>query len=400
MQSERVRQIGFSPTLKVSGLAKRMAAEGRDVLDLSVGQPDFPSPQVVKEAGHRAIEENRTGYTPTVGIPELRAEIAAKLHRENGVEYEMENIIVSPGAKATLYFLALTLFERGDEVIIPSPYWVTYPEQVRMAEAKPVFLPSREENGFRLTASELDAAITPQTKAVILNYPSNPTGACYTQKELADLAAVCRERDIWVVADEIYEKLVYDGLEFGTIAAVHPDMRERTIIVNGMSKAFSMTGWRLGWAAGPRDVISGMGKIQSHSTSNPTSISQWAGLEALRSAADDVAAMVKEFQVRRNLMVEGLRNLPGVTCALPAGAFYTFPNFSAYRGATAKRTRVESDQDLAMYLLEEAEVAVVPGEAFGSPFNLRISYAAPRKRLVEGLRRMEYALTKLGKEEA
>src|SRR5680860_863443 len=368
MQSERVRQIGFSPTLKVSGLAKRMAAEGRDVLDLSVGQPDFPSPQVVKEAGHRAIEENRTGYTPTVGIPELRAEITAKLHRENGVEYEMENIIVSPGAKATLYFLALTLFERGDEVIIPSPYWVTYPEQVRMAEAKPVFLPSREENGFRLTASEL--------------------------------AAVSRERDIWVVADEIYEKLVYDGLEFGTIAAVHPDMRERTIIVNGMSKAFSMTGWRLGWAAGPRDVISGMGKIQSHSTSNPTSISQWAGLEALRSAADDVAAMVKEFQVRRNLMVEGLRNLPGVTCALPAGAFNTFPNFSAYRGATAKRTRVESDQDLAMYLLEEAEVAVVPGEAFGSPFNLRISYAAPRKRLVEGLRRMEYALTKLEKEEA
>lgn len=398
MQSERVKRIGFSPTLKVSGLAKRMAAEGRDVLDLSVGQPDFPSPQVVKEAGHRAIEENRTGYTPAIGIPELRTEVAAKLRRENGVEYEEENIIVSPGAKATLYFLALTLFEQGDEVIIPTPYWVTYPEQVRMAEAEPVFVPSREENGFKLTALELESAITANTKAVILNYPSNPTGACYTRGELAELAAVCRERDIWVVADEIYEKLVYDGLEFTTIAGVHPDMPERTIIVNGMSKAFSMTGWRLGWAAGPRDVVSGMGKIQSHSTSNPTSISQWAGLEALRSAEKDVETMVGEFEARRNLLVNGLRELPGITCSLPSGAFYTFPNFSAYRGAKGRGIKVESDQDLAMYFLEEAEVAVVPGEAFGSPFNLRISYAASRERLEEGLSRMEDALAKLERE--
>lgn len=392
MLAQRVTRMEHSPTLRIAALAGRMKSEGIDVLDFSVGQPDFPTPHTAKEAGKRAIDANRTGYTAGEGIIELRRAIADKLLRDNGLEYSPQDIIVSPGAKASLYFLAMTLFQAGDEVLIPSPYWVSYPEQVRLAEATPVFVPAAEADGFKLTADRLATAITPRTKAVILNYPSNPTGACYDETELAALAHVCLEHDVLVISDEIYEKLLYDGRRFTSIASLSPAIKARTVVVNGMSKSYSMTGWRLGYAAGPHDIIDGMAKVQSHSTSNPTSISQWAGLEALRSAADDVERMRQEFEARRNLIVQRLNAIPGIDCAPPAGAFYAFPNVSAYLSGGG----IDSALDLAGYLLEKARLAVVPGEAFGSPHHIRLSYACSSAQIEEGMDRLAVALERLG----
>lgn len=393
--SDRVLRVEHSPTLRIAATAKRMASEGIRVLDFSVGQPDFPTPPVVKEAGKRAIDANRTGYTASEGILELRQAIADKLERDNGLLYDTADIIVSPGAKATLYFVAMALFQAGDEVLIPSPYWVSYPEQVGLADATPVFVQSREENDFRLEPGELETAVTDRTKAVILNYPSNPTGACYSRAELEALAEVCLRHDLYVISDEIYEKLLYDGRTFTSIASLGTSIKDKTVVVNGMSKSYSMTGWRLGYAAGPRDVIDAMGKIQSHSTSNPTSIAQWAGLEALRSAEGDVARMVIEFEGRRDAMLERLRAVPGVTCPRPAGAFYAFPNLSGYYGRAHEGGRIESSIDMAAYLLEAARVAVVPGEAFGAPANIRLSYATSLADIEEGTARIAEALDAL-----
>ncbi len=393
--AERVERLEHSPTLRIAAMAKRMMGEGHDVLDFSVGQPDFPTPSTVKEAGKNAIDANRTGYTANEGILELRVAIVEKLREENGLEYDPREVIVSPGAKATLYFLAMALFQAGDEVVIPAPYWVSYPEQVRLADATPVYVEAGESNDFRLTAAELEAAITPRTKAVILNYPSNPAGACYDRAELQAIAEVCVAHDVVVVADEIYERLLYDDRTFTSIAALGPEIKQRTIVVNGMSKAYSMTGWRLGYAAGPRDIIDAMGKIQSHSTSNATSITQWAGLEALRSAGADVRRMVSEFEHRRDVMLDRLLALPGVTCPRPAGAFYAFPNVSAYFGRSHPGGVVSSALDLAAYLLEEAQVALVPGEAFGAPSYVRLSYATSVENIEEGTDRMRAALDRL-----
>lgn len=395
MLSHRVQRVEHSPTLRIAAVAKQMVSEGIQVLDFSVGQPDFPTPAVVKEAGKRAIDANRTGYTASEGILELRQAIADTLARDNGLDYPPQDIIVSPGAKATLYFIAMAVFQAGDEVLIPSPYWVSYPEQVGLADATPVFVSASEDNDFRLTAAELAAAVTPRTKAVILNYPNNPTGACYDREELEAIAQVCLEHDLLVISDEIYEKLLYDGRTFTSIASLGPEIKALTVVVNGMSKAFSMTGWRLGYAAGPHDVIDAMGKIQSHSTSNPTSIAQWAGLEALRSAEDDVTRMVVEFERRRDAMLERLLSMPGVTCPRPAGAFYAFPNVSAHFGRSHDGGTVGSSLDLAAYLLEGARVAVVPGEAFGAPENIRLSYAASLDDIEEGMTRIAEALAAL-----
>jgi aspartate aminotransferase len=392
MLADRVTRMEHSPTLRIAALAARMKADGIDVLDFSVGQPDFPTPEVAKEAGKRAIDANRTGYTISEGIVELRVAIADKLLRDNGLEYSPQDIIVSPGAKAGLYFLAMTLFQSGDEVLIPSPYWVSYPEQVKLAEATPVFVPTTETGGFRLTPGDLAAAVTPRTKAVILNYPSNPTGSCYGAAELSALAQVCVEHDLLVISDEIYEKLLYDGRVFTSIASLGAEIKARTIVVNGMSKSHSMTGWRLGYAAGPHDIIDGMAKVQSHSTSNATSIAQWAGLEALRSADDDVERMRQEFEIRRNLIIRRLGAIPGIVCAPPAGAFYAFPNVAAYFSGR----RIASSLDLAGYLLKEARVAVVPGEAFGSPHHIRLSYACSLSQIEEGMDRLATALEQLG----
>ena len=384
--SKMVREIGLSPTLRISGLAGELRAAGEDVLDFAAGQPDFPTPESVKAAGVRAIETNQTRYTANQGILELRTAIAEHLADERRTQYSPEQILVSPGAKASLYFAVLTLFDHGDEVIVPRPYWVTYPEQVRMSGATPVFVDGVEADGFKLTAETLAKSITPATRGVLLNYPSNPTGACLSADELRPIADLCVERGIWMVADEIYSRLMFDRRKFTSVAALGDAAREWTIVIDGMSKAWSMTGWRIGFAAGPTDVIAAMSRLQSHSTSNATSISQWASVAALEVDAAELERRCAAFQERRDRIVAGLRERPGVTCVMPEGAFYAFPNVSGCLG-----DRHATSADLAEYLLREARVALVPGEAFGAPGHLRITYAVSLDRIEEGLERLARA---------
>jgi len=393
MVSRRIRRTGLSPTFGVVAQAEALRAGGADVVDFSVGQPDFPTTDEAKRAGAAAIADNRTGYTLNAGIRELRAAIAERIEQERGLRYEPGDILVSPGAKASLYFGFLALVDPGDEVLVPSPYWTSYPEQIRLADGNPVCVPCAEEQGFKLELSALDAARTPRTRGLVLNYPSNPTGACYRREELEPIAAWCVQHDLWVVADEIYAQLLYDGRRFTSIAALAPEMRARTLIVDGMSKTYSMTGWRIGYAAGPSEVIAGMAAIQSHSTSNATSISQWASLAALRSSGPELARRRDEFERRRNAIVSGLSSLPGVRCALPEGAFYAFANVSELLG---RSPRVRTPADLARHLLETVHVAVVSGEAFGSSAHLRFSYALSLERIREGLDRVRRALELLG----
>jgi len=390
MLSKRVERVGFSPTLAVNDLARKLRAEGRDVLDFSAGQPDFNTPDPIKDAGKRAIDENQTRYTANAGIPELREAIAETLKRDRGLTYSPAQIIVSPGGKASLFFAFMALLDRGDEVLVPSPYWTSYPEQVKVCDADPVFVPCLEKDGFKLTAEAIDRAATDRTKVLILNYPSNPTGACYSREELEPLAEVCVRRNIWVIADEIYANLLYDGRKFTSIAALDSRIAERTVVIDGMSKTYAMTGWRIGYSAGPKEVISAMGKLQSHSTSNATSISQWASVDGLKMPAEVLAPKIRDFEERRNVIVAGLREIPGVTCVMPEGAFYVYPNVSAcFKGD------VKSADDLGRYLLENAEVAVVPGEAFGSTEHLRLSYAASMDVVRTGLQRVTEAFAKL-----
>ena len=390
--AERIRHVELSPTFRINAMARKMAAQGIDVLDFSVGEPDFPTPSSAKEAGKSAIDRNFTRYTANEGTLELRQAIIQKLEHDNGLVYGPDQILVSPGAKASLYCAAMALFGPDDEVLVPQPYWVSYPEQIRLAGAKPVALVAREANGFKITAKELDFEIGTKTKGLILNYPSNPTGACYDRDELAAIARVIVQHDIVVVADEIYEKLLYDGRTFTSIAALGPEIAARTVVVNGMSKAFAMTGWRLGYAAGPRKIIDAMSKVQSHTTSHPTSISQAAGEVALREAGEDVRRMAVEFERRRNAIVALLKKLPGVTCDPPAGAIYDFPNVSGLFGRAIGGKTVKCGQDVAEALLETARVAVVPGEAFGSPDHIRISFSCAMERIEEGLKRIGEAI--------
>jgi len=390
--AERIRHVELSPTFRINAIARRMKAQGIDVLDFSVGEPDFDTPRAAKEAGKDAIDRNVTRYTANEGTLELRQVIVEKLRRDNGLTYGADQILVSPGAKASLYCAAMALFSPGDEVLVPRPYWVSYPEQIRLAGASAVAVPLREANGFRLTARELDDAVGPKTRGVILNYPSNPTGACYDRDELAAIAKVVVARDLVVVADEIYEKLLYDRRTFTSIAALGPEIAARTVVVNGMSKAFAMTGWRLGYAAGPKPIVDAMAKVQSHTTSHPASMAQVAGEAALREAGEDVARMAAEFERRRDVIVALLALLPGVTCVPPAGAFYVFPNVTGLFGRTVGGRTVASGQDVAEALLEAARVAVVPGEAFGSRDHIRISFSCSMERIRDGLRRIGEAI--------
>lgn len=395
MVSEKANKIGESPTLKVSAKAKSMKAEGIDVIDLSVGEPDFPTPDNVKRAGIRAIEENFTKYTQSEGIPALKEAILHRLKEDLGLEYEKNEIIVSTGAKSSLYHLVQALINEGDEVIIPSPYWVTYPHAVSLAGGKSVIVPAKEENGFLLRPEELKAAVTPATKALVLNNPSNPTGAAYPRQALEALADIVLEEDIYVIADEIYEKLVYDDFRFFSFASLGEDIKKRTIVINGVSKSYSMTGWRIGFAAGSSDIIDGMAKIQSHSTSNPCSISQKASLEALRGPQHEVSKMVSEFQRRRNYVLVRLQSIPGVSCHKPQGAFYLFPNFSATYEKEFNNTIIRNSYGLAYYLLKEAKVAIVPGDAFGADDCIRISYATSMENLEKGMDRITRAVSQL-----
>ena len=392
MLSDRVSRIGLSPTFRLNAVARALRESGVDVLDFSVGEPDFKTPAAAKRGGKDAIDRDLTRYTANEGTQELRESIAAKLKRDNGLDYGTDQILVSPGAKASLYCAMLALFDSGDEVIVPSPYWVSYPEQLRLAGATPVVVQVREDNGFKLTAVELARAAGPKTRGVILNYPCNPTGACFDRSELAALAEVVVERHLIVVADEIYEKLLYDGRPFTSIASLGPETYERTVVVNGMSKAFAMTGWRLGYAAGPKPIVEAMARVQSHSTSHPASMSQAAGLVALAEAGEDVRRMAAEFERRRDLLVAGLSAIPGITITNPAGAFYAFPNVSGLFGRSIGGRILRCGQDVAEALLDAARVVVVPGEAFGSPRHVRVSFSCEMARIEEGLLRLRSVL--------
>jgi len=377
MISEKVNQIGTSPTLKITAKAKAMKAEGIDIVDLSVGEPDFPTPENAKAAGVRAIQQDFTKYTENEGTPALKKAAIARMKEDYGLSYEPNEVIVSTGAKSSLYLLIQTLVNDGEEVIIPAPYWVTYPQAVTLAKGKPVIIPTKEENGFLLTPEELKAAISPATKALILNNPSNPTGAAYSKAQLEALAEVVRGEDLYVIADEIYAKLVYDGFEFSSFASLSEDIKAKTIIVSGVSKSYSMTGWRIGFALGPAEIISGMAKIQSHSTSNPCSISQQASLEALTGPQHEVARMAAEFQRRRNYCLMRLNAIRNISCFKPQGAFYLFPNFSAYYEKEAGGVLVRNSYGLAYYLLKDAKVAIVPGDP-SAPTAISASPTRPR----------------------
>lgn len=395
MISEKVKQIGVSPTLKISAKAKSMKAEGIDVIDLSVGEPDFPTPDNIKAAGIKAIEENFTKYTENAGIPALRKAILQRYKDDYGLTYGMNEVIVSSGAKNSLYYVIQTLVNEGEEVIIPSPFWVTYPECVALAGGKAVFAHTKEENGFLLTPDELRSVISPATKALVLNNPSNPTGAAYDKSQLEALAAVIREEEMYVIADEIYGKLIYDGFNFVSFASLGDDIKKKTVIVNGVSKSYAMTGWRIGYALGPAEIINGMSKIQSHSTSNACSISQKASLEALSGSQHEVTRMVAEFQRRRNYALMKVNTIPGISCFKPQGAFYLFPNMRGYYDKEADGVPIRNSYGMANYLLKEAQVAIVPGDSFGADDHIRISYATSMEKLEKGLDRITAALAKL-----
>jgi aspartate aminotransferase len=390
--ADRIAGIELSPTFRINAAARALAARGVDVLDFSVGEPDFPTPPAAKQAGKAAIDGDVTKYTANEGTAELRAAIVAKLARDNGLTYDPECVLASPGAKSSLFCAVMALFGPGDEVLVPAPYWVSYPEQIRLSGATPVIVPARERNGFKVTAGELEARCTPRSRGLILNYPSNPTGACYDAEELKAIAEVARRLDLTIIADEIYEKLLFDGRTFASIASVSPDAFARTVVVNGVSKTFAMTGWRLGYAAGPKAIVGAMAKLQSHTTSHPASISQVAAAAALNESEPDVRRMAARFAERREVVVGGIAGLPGITLVPPAGAFYVYPNVSGLFGRRVGGRIVSSGQDVAEALLEAARIAVVPGEAFGTAEHVRLSFACSMTQIREGLARMKAAL--------
>ncbi len=393
--AQRISRVRPSATLAMAAVARSMRAAGKSVIDFGLGEPDFPTPDVAIEAAIRALREGDTRYTPPGGTDDLRAAIVAKLAAENGLAYDKKEVIVSCGAKHTLYNIAQVLFEAGDEVILPAPYWVSYPDQVLLNDATPVIVPTREAEGFRLTPDALRAAITPRTRAVILNAPSNPTGAAYTPAQLAALAEVIAPTSAWIISDEIYETFVYDGRAHTSIATISEEIKRKTLVVNGVSKAYAMTGFRIGYAAGPAEVIAAMEMVQSQSTSNPTSISQRAAAAALRGGAAFTKTMVTEFERRRNMAVGRLNKMPGVRCPKPDGSFYLFPNVEGLLGKQDGTRRLDTSSDVAAWLLDQAGVLTVPGEPFGAPGYLRISYAVPYETLTAGLDKMEAAIAQL-----
>lgn len=384
-----------SPTLAVTMKAKALQKEGRDIIGFGAGEPDFDTPDNIKAAAIRAIQEGFTKYTPVGGIDELKDAVIEKLRRDNGLEYKRSQIVVSTGAKHTLFNMAQVLFGRGDEVIVPAPYWVSYPDIVQLADATPVIVDATEAEGFKLTPAKLKKAVTARTKALILNSPSNPTGAAYAPDELKALAEVLRGTEIIVISDDIYEKIVYDGFVFANMANVSGEMKEKTIVVNGLSKSHAMTGWRMGYAAGPDNVIAAMTEIQSQSTSNPTSIVQKASIEALLGDQSFIPKMVAEFKRRRDTIVAALNAVPGITCATPPGAFYVFPRVAALYGKTYRGKAITNSNEFSEFLLEEANVAVIAGGVFGNDEYIRLSYATSMELIVEGTKRIARAVASL-----
>ena len=395
MLSKRASSIKPSPTLAMDAKAKAMKANGVDIVNFGVGEPDFDTPDNIKEAAIKAIKEGFTKYTPVGGIDSLKDAIIEKLKKDNKLHYTREEIIVSCGAKHSLYNIAQALFGPGDEVLIPAPYWVSYPDQVVLNDATPVFIKTYESDSFMVKAEAVESRITEKTKALILNSPCNPTGLTYGKKNLEKIAEIALKHKLYVVSDEIYEKLVYDGVKHYSIASLDSEVKKRTIVVNGLSKSYAMTGWRIGYAAGPKEIIKAMTNIQSQSTSNPTSIAQKAAVEALTGPQDFIDKMRAEFDMRRKFLVSELNSIPGISCVTPTGAFYAFPNTSGLYGKSAPTGKISSSSDLALYFLEKANVALVHGGAFGDDNYVRLSYATSMDEIRKGVDRIREALTRL-----
>jgi len=394
--ADRLALIAPSPTLVLDAKTKALRASGVDIVNFGTGEPDFDTPEHIREAGVKAIRDGFTRYTPSDGLMELKEAVARKLKLDNSLDYKTDQIVISSGGKHTLYNIFLALFQPGDEVVVPIPSWVSYPPMLSLCGAKPVLAPTRAENGYALTAEELARAITPRTRGLIINSPSNPTGTTYGPAQLEELADLALKHDLWIISDDIYEKITFDDFKFHNLPMLRPEMAERTVIAHGLSKTYAMTGWRLGFLAGPEKVARGAAKIQSQTTSNPCSISQKAGVAALNGPQDEVERMRLSFSRRRDLVLELLAEIPGLSCPRPQGAFYVFPDCSVYLGKKYGGRVLADSEALAGYLLEEAGVAIVPGASFGSGQNLRISYAVSEADIERGLGRVKEALLKLG----
>ena len=393
--ADRTKLVKPSVTLAIAAKAGKLRASGIDVINFSAGEPDFDTPEHIKAAAVEALRKGMTKYTDVKGIEPLREAISEKYRREHDLSYRKEDILVSCGAKHSLYNLLQAVVNPGDDVVIPAPYWVSYSDMALLAGGVPKLIPSDEASGFRITPQQLEAALTPRTRIFLLNSPCNPTGATYSRDELLALGQVLSAHGCLIIADDIYEKIVYDGFEVHNLVTLCPELRERAVIVNGVSKTYAMTGWRIGYALGPSDVIAAAAKIQSQSTSNPTSIAQAAALEAVRGQQEEVATMVSEFQKRRDAIVEGLNAIEGFRCRKPEGAFYVFPNIAELLGRIGSGKQLNTPCDLADYLLEEAKVAAVPGEDFGSPAHIRFSYATSLRDIDTGCARIREAVRKL-----
>jgi aspartate aminotransferase len=396
--TEKIGRVGESVTLAVSAKAKAMKAEGVDVVAFAAGEPDFDTPAYICAAGKNAIDAGQTRYTPASGTAELKRAVAAKLEQDNGLTYDpAKEVMISCGAKHVIFNLIQVLCGEGDEVVVPAPFWVSYPEMARLAGAEPVFPAAGAEQAFKLKPEQLEQAITDRTKVVMLNSPSNPTGSVYSPEELKALAAVLLKKDVWIISDEIYEKLVYDGVKHASTAALEPKLKARTLTVNGHSKAYAMTGWRIGYAAGPAEVIKAAGSLQSHSTSGPATMCQAAALSALTErdgGAAELEAMRVEFQARRDLIVERLNAIEGINCVKPQGAFYVFPDVSGCYGRDIGGARVDGSLSFCAAALEAAHVALVPGVAFGEDKCVRMSFATGTEVINKGLDRLEKLLAR------
>ena len=383
--AKRVAALTPSSTLAITAKAKELKAQGLDVIGLGAGEPDFNTPVNILEAAKKSMDEGQTKYTPSAGLPSLRNAVADKLERDQGLTYKANEIFIGSGAKHALYTLFQAILDQGDEVLIPTPYWVSYPEQVKLAEGIPVYIEGKEENQFKITPEQIKAAVNDRTKAIILNSPSNPTGMIYSTEELSAIGEVCLEHGILIVSDEIYEKLLYHGNKHVSIAQLSPALKKQTIIINGVSKSHSMTGWRIGYAAGQEEIIKAMTNLASHSTSNPTTTAQFAAIEAYNGPQQAVEEMRVAFERRLDAIYDRLLEIPGLTCIKPQGAFYLFPNVSK----TAKLAGYDNVDEFAGGLLENALVAVVPGSGFGAPENIRLSYATSDAALTEAVKRMK-----------
>ncbi len=394
--SSRVRKVKPSATLAVTAAAKAMQRQGIDVIGFGAGEPDFDTPSHIKKAAIKALDQGFTKYTPASGTDELKEAVASKFKRDNRLSYKKNQVIISCGGKHVLYNLFMAVLNRGDEVVVPAPYWVSYPDMALLADARPVIVPAMMDQGFKMSAAQLEGALTKKTRLVVINSPSNPTGAAYSRKELAELCEVLEPHSCYVASDDIYESIVYDGFKFNSIATVaRKPLRQRCIVVNGVSKTYSMTGWRIGYAAGPKEVIASMGKIQGQSTSNPTSFAQAGALVALTGPQGFLKMMVGEFKKRRDYCLKTLEKMPGVSCYRPQGAFYVLPSFESYMGRSFKGKKIKDDVEFCKFLLDKVKVAAVPGSAFGAPGYVRLSYATSMENIKEGLARIGQGIAML-----